>query len=149
MDSTDPSAHPGGWVGAIRTDTMTYQWKHNDSTGVPLYVAAEDAVFVGYDNGTVAALDPVNGSTVWVNNAISNGKEYFGTCVYDGPRKRLYCDNMYSGVLALDAKTGHLEWSQTFDGILAEILGPAITDDNQHLIVGDYHGNLVSLRLDD
>lgn len=137
-----------GGVGAVSTDTFSYRWKHTDSRGIPLYVPEADLVFVGYTNGTVAALSPTNGSTVWINGQVPGKKAFFGACVYDGSRNRIYCANEGNTVVALDAATGQLQWTQSTSGILAELIGPAISSDSQHLFVGDYKGNLASLRLD-
>jgi len=149
LDPSQPGNHLGGFVGAVDSHNLTYRWKDNSSTGVPTYHAATGRVYVGYNNGTVAALHAKDGTIAWTNNQIPGQKEFFGAFVFDDKRGRLYGANIGGIVMALDTDTGSVIWSVSLGHPVAHQLGPAVSSDGEILFVGDYGGDFTAFSLTD
>lgn len=147
LDPNRPGNHPSGAVGAVDTHSLETLWVDNSSTGVPSYLPTTDLLYVGYNNGTVAALHPANGTIVWVNNQVPGKKEFFGSFVFDGARSRLYGANTAGDVVALDTGTGNVVWTISLGHPVAHQLGPAMSSDENLLFVGDYGGTFTALSL--
>ena len=93
--------HRSGWVGAVDMHTFTHQWTAGESCGIPLFTPAHpDVVFVGYMNGSIAALSAARGEPVWMTN--SGGGEFFGSLVFEPRRGLLYGVHVTGILIAVD-----------------------------------------------
>ena len=79
-----------------------------DLSGV---AAADGTAFAATGEGTVLALDPADGSTVWTRSA---GTNWAWIAVAGG---RLYAGWQDGALVARDTDTGERLWRETFDGV--------------------------------
>lgn len=107
-------------------------------------VIAEDKMFIGnHDSGGLFAFNVKTGEKIWENEApnwIHSEMIYHDGMVYVGFGNRYFQDNGIrgtgeSGVLALDAETGDIEWKYNTDGEVMPT--PAYKDGSLYITTGD------------
>ena len=145
------NVHPGGWVAAVDMRTFTHRWINNGTGGIPMFSSLHKTLFVGYMNGSVAALNCSTGGTLWAMDSVPEKGEFFGPFVVDRLRDLLYGANLNGRVVAISPHTGHLISSVSVASTIANNIGPALSSDYGTLYVGTYHGQgggkLVALPL--
>ena len=109
-------------------------------------------LFVAYMDGRVAALNYSTGSTLWIADKMPEKSEFFGALIVDRLRDLLYGVNMHGWVVAINPHTGDLVSSAgPVASTVANVLGPALSDDYGALYVGVYHaqggGKLIAVPL--
>jgi outer membrane protein assembly factor BamB len=141
----DPNSladHPRGWVAAVDMRTFAHLWLNNGTGGIPFYSPAHRALFVGYMDGHVEALNCSNGRTLWVLDNIPGAKgEFFGSFIWDNLRDLLYGVNLKGTAVAISPHTGRLVSSVHVASTVANVLGPALSNDYGTLYVGAYSGS--------
>jgi outer membrane protein assembly factor BamB len=102
-------------------DAATGQWKwhHRRETkaaqgftifGAAPAVAGADAVYAGYSDGFVAALDPSTGAVRW-EKLVAPPDDHLDIEALALDGTRLYAAAYSGGVVAVDARTGDLAWN--------------------------------------
>jgi outer membrane protein assembly factor BamB len=126
---------------ALRADDGNTLWRFETAGPVqsePFYVAAEDAVYFGSHDGALYKLAASDGALAW--RFMTNAEVTRRPVVQNGI---VYVVNANDTVLALDAKTGQLKWSQhrtpAFGMEIAGYAGPLVDDGRVYTAFSDGH----------
>jgi len=137
---------------AVHADSRAFIWEHHvnrprdmSSEGVASPTVHRDSVFIGYSDGTLAALEKTTGRTEWLVDLSkgSRGKatDMDATPVVDGDV--LYASSFTKGPVAVRVKDGRLLWQGRWFGSTR----PALSD--SLAIVGTADGEVVGVRRSD
>lgn len=116
----------------------------NEVRATPVIVG--DKLFIGnHESGDLFAFDVKSGEKLWYNEApnwIHSEMIYHDDMVYVGYGNRFFQDNGIrgdgdSGILALDADTGDIQWNYETDGEVMPT--PAYYKDSVYITTGDRH----------
>jgi len=126
---------------ALRADDGSPIWRFETTGPVqsePLYEPGEDVVFFGSNDGALYKVRAADGSLVWRFN--TNAEVSRKPVLLNGV---LYVVNANDTVVAMDARTGKMRWSQhrspAFGMEIAGYAGPLVTRDRVYVAFSDGH----------
>jgi outer membrane protein assembly factor BamB len=130
-------------VFAVDAATGAWRWHHRRENkraeftifGAAAAIAGPDAVYAGYSDGWIAALDPATGAARWARQ-VAPADDHLDVDALALAGGRLYAAAYSGAVLGLDAATGEARWTFQAQGAaqlaLAEGLLVAVTPGNVH-----------------
>ena len=134
---------------ALRADDGAILWRFETLAAVqcePLYEADEDALYFGSNDGALYKVAAVDGALVWRFN--TNSEVARRPVIRNGV---LYLVNANDTLVALDAATGKLKWTQhrtpAFGMEVAGYAGPALGRDKVYAAFSD--GTVQAYSLED
>jgi outer membrane protein assembly factor BamB len=128
-----------GSVYGVSTSNGTLRWTASVGGALTPPVLGGATLYVGSDNGTVAALVESNGSSTW---RVSLPSPVRAAATLDASRNRLFVPEGNGDLVALNSTTGVRNWTYVAGG---SILGE-VTVYGSRVYLGALDGNVTSLR---